>query len=72
MYKLIIGNIIDAMEPNDPNENWGVRTVQMRQQVTNAQQSYSQLKVPEAIKDVSPDDIRLEQSQDISLAKIRK
>ena len=72
MYELIIGNIKDAREPNNPDENWGVGAVQTRQQVRNAQTLYPQLKVPEAIKDVSPDDIRLEQSQDISLAKIRK
>ena len=72
MYELIIGIIKDAREPNDPDENWGVEAVQTRQQVRNAQKLYPQLKVPEAIKDVSPDDIRLKQSQDISLAKIRK
>ena len=43
MYELIMGNIKDAMEPIEPDENFGIGAVQTRQQVRNAQKSYPQL-----------------------------
>ena len=72
MYDLIIGNIKKARDPNDPDVNWTVGAVQTRQQVKNMSKPYPQLKVPEAVQDVSPDDIRKEQKKDESLNSVRK
>ena len=72
MYVLIIDNINDAREPSNPDKNWELGAVRTRQQVRNAQKPYPKLKVPDAVKDISPDDIKHEQNQDITLSKVRK
>lgn len=72
MYDIIIGNIKGAREPNSPDSNWEISAVQTRQQVRHSQRPYQQLKVPEAVKEVNPDDIRRKQRQDVTLTKVRK
>ena len=72
MCDLIIGNIKGAREPNSPDSNLEISAVQTRQQVRNSQRPYQQLKVPEAVKEISPDDIRRDQRQDMTLTKVRK
>ena len=69
MYYLIIGNIRGARDPNNPDDKWKVNAVQTRQQVKNKQKPYPALKVPEALKDINPDDIKSEQQRDITLKK---
>ena len=71
-HDLIIGNIKEARDPNDPDVNWTIGAVQTRQRVKNMSKPLPQLKVPEAIQDVSPDDIRNEQRKDESLNSVRK
>lgn len=70
LYDLIIGNIKGARDPNSPDDNWEANTVQTRQQVRNLQKPYISLKVPEAVKDVSPEDIKNEQQSDATLKKL--
>ena len=70
MYDCIIGNIKEARDPNDPDVNWTVGAVQTCQPVKNMSKPYPQLKVPEAVQDVSPDDIRNEQRGDGSLNSV--
>ncbi|MCG7875094.1 MAG: RNase H-like domain-containing protein [Candidatus Thiodiazotropha endolucinida] len=71
MYDLIVGNIDGARDPGTPDSNWEINAVQTRQQVRNLQKPYSPLKVPEAIKDICPEDIKKEQQEDITLRKVR-
>lgn len=71
MYDLIIGNIKGARDPSRPDQSWEVNAVQTRQQVRKIHQPYPPLKVPEAVKDISPDDIKMAQQQDVSLRKVR-
>ena len=59
-YDLIIGNIKVAREPNSPDPEWTVNAVQTRQQVRNQSKPYS-LKVPGAIEDINPKNIKAEQ-----------
>ena len=71
MYDLIIGNVRGARDPNNLDDKWKVNAVQTRQQVKNKQRPYPPLKVPEAVKDINPDDIKSEQQREITLKKIR-
>ena len=71
IYDLIIGNIDGARDPNNSDCDWEVNAVQTRQQVKNMQKPYPALKVPEAVKDVNPDEIKIERQQDVALKQVR-
>ena len=71
MYDLIVGNIDGARDPNYPDDTWTMNAVLTRQQVKNLKKPYPALNVPEAFEDVSPEDIRREQQQDVALQKVR-
>ena len=66
IYDLIISNIKN--QTGEPQ--WTVNAVQTRHQVRNQSKPYSSLKVPEAIGDINPRDIIVEQQKDSTLRKL--
>lgn len=73
VYDLIIGNITDAREPGNPDPTWQeVWAVEIRQHVIDNSKPYSKLKVKDIMtEELSPDDIKKAQMEDISLETIR-
>jgi hypothetical protein len=68
LYDVIIGNVEEARDPNDPELNHEVGVV-TRLQAKKMAQPYSKLKVPDSISHVSVDDIKSAQQGDESLVK---
>ncbi|XP_060085301.1 uncharacterized protein LOC132564684 [Ylistrum balloti] len=77
LYDLIIGNVIGAKPPDQPDESWTeeqthLQAVETRQQ-KKASGNYKPLKVPEMLRDIgSVDELKEEQEKDGTLAKFRK
>lgn len=74
-YDLILGNIRGVRKPHEPNPAWihsveNIAAVETRAQLKKKQSPYKPLKVPEAIRDVSPEDILQEQRNDETLKKL--
>ena len=74
-YDLILGNIKGVRKPDEPNLSWihsieAVAAVETRSQLKQKQLSYKALKVPEALHDVSLEDMLREQKEDESLRKL--
>ncbi|XP_065936509.1 uncharacterized protein [Magallana gigas] len=74
-YDLILGNIRGVRKPHEPNPAWihsveNIAAVETRVQLKKKQSPYKPLKVPEAIRDVSPEDILQEQRNDETLKKL--
>lgn len=74
-YDLILGNIRGVRKPHEPNPAWihsveNIAAVETRAQLKKKQSPYKPLKVPEAIQDVSPEDILQEQRNDETLKKL--
>nr|XP_034320976.1 uncharacterized protein LOC117687844 [Crassostrea gigas] len=75
LYDLILGNIRGVRKPHEPNPAWihsveNIAAVETRAQLKKKQSPYKPLKVPEAIRDVSPEDILQEQRNDETLKKL--
>ena len=75
-YDLILGNIDGVRRADDPDTSWimakGITTaVHTRSQVKKQQSRYKPLRVPEALTDVSPEEIIREQQTDPTLEKLR-
>nr|XP_034304387.1 uncharacterized protein LOC117681956 [Crassostrea gigas] len=74
-YDLILGNIRGVRKPHEPNPAWihsveNIAAVETRAQLKKKQSPYKPLKVPEAIREVSPEDILQEQRNDETLKKL--
>ncbi|XP_052673702.1 uncharacterized protein LOC128155864 [Crassostrea angulata] len=74
-YDLILGNIRGVRKPHEPNPAWihsveNIAAVETRAQLKKKQSPYKPLKVPEAKRDVSPEDILQEQRNDETLKKL--
>ncbi|XP_065925002.1 uncharacterized protein [Magallana gigas] len=74
-YDLFLGNIRGVRKPHEPNPAWihsveNIAAVETRAQLKKKQSPYKPLKVPEAIRDVSPEDILQEQRNDETLKKL--
>ncbi|XP_065925778.1 uncharacterized protein [Magallana gigas] len=74
-YDLILGKIRGVRKPHEPNPAWihsveNIAAVETRAQLKKKQSPYKPLKVPEAIRDVSPEDILQEQRNDETLKKL--
>lgn len=74
-YDLILGNIRGVRKPHEPNPAWihsveNITAAETRAQLKKKQSPYKPLKVPEAIRDVSPEDILQEQRNDETLKKL--
>ena len=75
-YDLILGNIKGVRKPDEPNLSWihsieAVAALETRSQLKQKQLPYKALKVPEALHDVSLEDMLREQKEDESLRKLR-
>ena len=74
LYDLILGNFEGVRKPDDPNKSWmhtteSLLAVETRSQKKKAQQPHIPLKVPEALQNVSREEILTEQMNDESLTK---
>ncbi|XP_069138991.1 uncharacterized protein [Argopecten irradians] len=77
VYDLIVGNIEGARPPGEPNYSWNrgrssANAVQTRAQKREEGKPYKPLKVPEALGEVLPEDIKNAQQEDDSLTHIRE
>ncbi|XP_069138852.1 uncharacterized protein [Argopecten irradians] len=77
VYDLIVGNIEGARLPGEPNYLWNrgrssVNAEQTRAQKREEGKPYKPLKVPEALGEVLPEDIKNAQQEDDSLTHIRE
>ncbi|XP_033730000.1 uncharacterized protein LOC117319277 [Pecten maximus] len=77
LYDLIVGNVVGAKPPDQPNKSWTeddttLQAVETRQQ-KKTKGNYRPLKVPEMLRDIgSLDELKVEQESDATLGKFRK
>lgn len=78
IYDLIIGNIIGARSPDDPDGDWSlpVQAVETRVQVKQREttrNSRSKMRVPNAVGgDIGPEEMKTDQGKDETLDKLRR
>ena len=72
-YDFILGNISGARQPDDPDHSWlqPINAVETRGQLKQKHKPYKQLKVPEALENTNPDEMKKEQTSDETLKKFR-